>query len=201
MPGLSEAARSEIRALGARYERRQSALLPALFVAQREAGWLPPDVLEAVAEALEVPLSEVAAVASFYRLYCLRPPGRHQLLLCTNLACLLNGADRLRAHLEARLGVRPGETTPDGLFTFRTWECLAWCDHAPMMMVDEERYGPLTPERVDEVLARYRAGGRPADHPAEPAGRPGPAGRAAAPAARPVAKAAEPDGDAAEGGG
>jgi NADH-quinone oxidoreductase subunit E len=154
---LSDQTREEIRALPALYEHRQSALVPALFAAQREAGLLGRDALAEVAELLDLPLSEVTSVASFYRLYFLGRTGRHQLLLCTNLACLLSGARRIQRHLEERLGVRAGETTADGQFTLRSWECLAWCDHAPMMMVDQERFGPLTEDQVDQVLATYRA--------------------------------------------
>jgi len=157
MAPLPEAARDEIRRLPTYYERRQSALLPALFVAQRELGWLPPQALQEVADLLDMPVSDVAAVASFYRFFFLEPPGRHLILLCTNLACLLNGAEGLRRHLEERLGVRPGQTTPDRAFTFRESECLAACHLAPMMMVDRERFGPLTPQAVDELLERYRA--------------------------------------------
>lgn len=157
MAPLPDEARDEIRRLQRHYEQRQSALLPALFVAQRELGWLPPQALQEVADLLDLPLSEVTAVASFYRFFFLEPAGRHLILLCTNLACLLNGAEDLRRHLEERLGVRPGQTTPDGVFTFRESECLAACHLAPMLMVDRERFGPLTPREVDELLERYRA--------------------------------------------
>ena len=157
MPPLGDGAREEIRRLPDHYEHRQSALIPALFVAQRELGWLPPDTLREVADLLDLPPSEVASVASFYRLFFLEPIGRHLVLLCTNLACALNGAERIRRHLEERLTVHPGQTTADGTFTLRESECLAACDLAPMMMVDRERFGPLTAKVVDEILERYRA--------------------------------------------
>ncbi len=156
MPFLREEARDEIRRLPDRYEQRQSALIPALFVAQQEAGWLPPGALREVADLLALPLSEVVAVASFYRFFFLQPVGHHLLLLCTNLACALNGAEDIRRHLEERLGVPPGQTTADRTFTFRESECLAACHQAPLVMVDQERYGPLTPPQVDEILERYR---------------------------------------------
>lgn len=157
MPPLRDEARDEIRRLPDDYEHRQSALIPALFVAQREIGWLPPDALREVADLLDLPQSEVTSVASFYRLFFLEPPGRHLVLLCTNLACALNGAEHIRRHLEERLKIPPGQTTPDGTFTLREAECLAACDLAPMMMVDRDRFGPLTPQSVDEILERYRA--------------------------------------------
>ncbi len=153
---LPEEARERIRALPERYEHRQSALLPALFVAQEAAGYLPPETLAEVAALLELPLSEVTSVASFYRLFFLEPAGRHLILLCTNLACQLNGAEAIGRHLEERLGIGQGRTTADGAFTLRESECLAACALAPMMMVDRERFGPLTPAGVDEILERHR---------------------------------------------
>lgn len=153
---LRDEAREEIRRLPDRYEHRQSALLPALFVAQREAGYLSPEALREVASLLDLPLTEVAAVASFYRLFFLQPVGRHLILQCTNLACALNGSAAVLRHLESRLSIRPGQTTPDGIFTLRESECLAACHLAPMMLVDRERVGPLTPDGIDEVLERYR---------------------------------------------
>jgi NADH-quinone oxidoreductase subunit E len=153
---LAAEAQERIRALADRYEHRQSALLPALFVAQEQAGYLPPETLAEVAALLELPTSEVASVASFYRLFFLEPVGRHLILLCTNLACALNGAETIRRHLEERLGIAPGQTTPDGAFTLRESECLAACPLAPMMMVDRERFGPLTPGSVDGILERHR---------------------------------------------
>lgn len=153
---LAAEAQERIRALADRYEQRQSALLPALFVAQEAAGYLPPETLAEVAALLELPTSEVASVASFYRLYFLEPVGRHLILLCTNLACALNGAEAIRRHLEERWGIAPGQTSADGAFTLRESECLAACSLAPMMMVDRERFGPLTPEAVDGILERHR---------------------------------------------
>lgn len=156
MGKLSERARAEIVRLQGLYPWARSALLPALFVAQEEEGYLSPEVLEEVAELFQLPLSEVASVASFYALFHRRPVGRHVIHFCTNLSCMLNGAEEILDHLCRRLGVRPGETTVDGLFTVRKAECLAACDIAPMMLVDEEMYGHLTPQKVDEVLDRYR---------------------------------------------
>ncbi len=153
---LQDEAREEIRRLPDRYEHRQSALIPALFVAQREAGYLSPEALREVSDLLDLPLNEVVAVASFYRLFFLEPVGRHLILLCTNLACMLNGSEAIKRHLASRLGIRPGQTTPDGAFTLRESECLASCHLAPMMLVDRERVGPLTPEAADQVLERYR---------------------------------------------
>jgi len=138
----------------AQFPHRQSALLDALFVAQREAGYLTPEALADVAAVMDLPVSEVTSVASFYHLFDFKPQGRHLVQVCTNVSCMLNGCGRVLDHLRRRLGVDVGETTRDGAFTLRAAECLAACEIAPMMMVDSERYGPLTPETVDEVLQR-----------------------------------------------
>lgn len=153
--GLSDAARTEIRRLAGLYERPQSALLPALFVAQGEIGYLSPESLEAVAEALGLPVSEVASVASFYTLYYLEPVGRHVIQVCTNLACMVHGCRDVVRRFEERLGIAPGGTTQDRRFTLRTVECLAACDEAPSVLVDEERWPRVTPDDVDTILERY----------------------------------------------
>lgn len=154
--GLPENAKSEIRRLMAQFPHRQSALLGALFVAQNEVGYLTADALESVAAVMDLPVSEVTSVASFYHLLFFRPPGRHLVQVCTNIACLLNGCGRILDHLRRQLGVEVGETTRDGAFTLKTAECLAACESAPAMMVGTERFGPLTAEAIDEILARYR---------------------------------------------
>jgi NADH-quinone oxidoreductase subunit E len=152
---LSDGARDEIRRLAALYEHRQSALLPALFVAQKEFGYLSPEALDGVAQALDLPPSEVASVASFYSLLYLEPVGRHVIHVCTNLACMLNGCRALVHGLEERLGVAPGGTTADGRFTLRTVECLAACDEAPAMIIGEDRLARVVPEDIARVLDRY----------------------------------------------
>lgn len=154
-PVLSEAAKSEIRRLAAKFPQRQSALLAALFVAQDEAGALYPEIMAEVAEGLDLPLSEVTSVASFYHLYRFSPEGRHLIQVCTNISCLLNGCDRVLRRLKQHLEIEVGETTPDGRFTLKTAECLAACEIAPMMMVGPDRHGPLAAEKLDEILARY----------------------------------------------
>ncbi|MDR5709361.1 MAG: NADH-quinone oxidoreductase subunit NuoE [Armatimonadota bacterium] len=149
---LSEAAREDIRRLASRYPVARSALIPALLRAQEELGWMPPEAQAEVAELLDLPVELVAEVASFYSLIFTEPVGERVIQLCTNISCLLNGAEEIRRHLEERLGIRPGQTTPDGRYTLRIAECLAACDQAPCMIVGTERYGPLTPELVDRIL-------------------------------------------------
>ncbi len=155
-PVLSVAAQDEIRRLAGLYEHHQSALLPALFVAQQEAGYLSPEALAAVAETLDLPVSEVTSVASFYHLLFLEPRGRHLIQVCTNLSCMLNGCQKIVHRLQDYLGVVLDETTADGRFTLRPAECLAACDEAPVLLVDEDRWPQVTPDAVGQILERYR---------------------------------------------
>ncbi len=152
---MTQAARDEIRRLIGLYEHRQSALLPALFVAQQEEGCLSPAALGLVAETLDLPVTEVTSVASFYGLFFLEPAGRHVVHVCTNLSCMLNGCQRVLGRMQEVLGIRPGETTPDGRFSLRTAECLGACDEAPSVLIDEDRWAAVKPEDVEPMLDRY----------------------------------------------
>ena len=153
---LSEHQRHEIDEWLAKYPRegRRSAVIPALHVAQEgNGGWLSEELLDAVAEYLDLPPVAVYEVATFYSMFDLQPVGRHKVNICTNISCMLCGGDELLAHVEQRLGIRVGESTPDGRITLKQEEeCLAACTGAPMMLVDEAYYTDLTPEKVDEIL-------------------------------------------------
>lgn len=154
--GLSARAIAEIRRLVAQFPHRQSALLGALFVAQNEIGYLTPEAVAAVADVINLPVSEVTSVASFYHLFQFHPTGRHLIQVCTNISCMLSGCSRILDRVRRQLGIEVGETTADGAFTLRTAECLAACEIAPAMMVGTERFGPLTPEQVEGILAQRR---------------------------------------------
>ena len=152
---LSERSRSEIDRWIAKYppDRKQSAVMAALRIAQEQnGGWLPVDLIEAVAEYLEMPAIAVHEVATFYTMYDLKPVGRYKVCVCTNIACQLNGSERIMNHLQKRLGVKPGETSAGGKFTLKEVECLGACGGAPMMMLDRTYHENLTPEKVDEIL-------------------------------------------------
>ena len=152
---LSDASRAEIDRWIAKYppQHKQAAVLTALRVAQEQnGGWLSVDLIEAVAEYLEMPPVAVEEVATFYTMFDLKPVGRYKVCVCTNIACQLNGSDRIMSHLQKRLGVKPGETTVGGKFTLKEVECLGACGGAPMMMVGKTYYENLTPEKVDEIL-------------------------------------------------
>src|SRR3990170_5721926 len=131
---LSERSRAEIDRWIAKYppDRKQAAVMAALRIAQdQNGGWLSVDLIEAVAEYLE--MSPIAAheVATFYTMYDLKPVGRHKVCVCTNISCQLNGSSRIMDHLRKKLGVKPGETTPGGKFTLKEVECLGACGGAP----------------------------------------------------------------------
>ena len=126
--------------------------MAALRIAQDERGWLSEPLMDYVAQLLEMRPIEVYEVATFYTMYNLKPVGRHQISVCTNISCMLTGAEQVVKHLENRLGIRLGETTPDGRFTLREVECLAACGGAPMFMIDKTYFENLTPERIDEIL-------------------------------------------------
>jgi len=135
-------------------DRRQSAVLAALREVQHgNGGHLTTDLIEAVADYLGLAPIEVYEVATFYSMFELKPVGRHSISVCTNISCMLRGADAILAHIERRLGIRLGESTPDGKFHLkREEECLAACCGAPMMQVDHVYHEHLTPEKVDEIL-------------------------------------------------
>jgi len=154
-PRFSDAVLGEYRAILARYPERRAALLPTLWLAQREFGWLSLPVLEYVTELMELPLAWVTATASFYTMYWKQPPGRWHLQVCRNLPCALRGADDVRAALEQQLGIRPGEKTPDGRFSLEEVECLASCDTAPVLQVNNTEYHEnLTVERTLALIER-----------------------------------------------
>jgi NADH-quinone oxidoreductase subunit E len=152
---LSEASRAEIDRWIAKYppDRKQAAVMAALRIAQdQNGGWLSVELIEAVAEYLEMPPIAAHEVATFYTMYDLKPVGRHKVCICTNISCQLNGSARIMDHLQKKLGVKPGETTSGGKFTLKEVECLGACGGAPMMMVDKTYYENLTPEKVDQIL-------------------------------------------------
>ncbi len=154
--GLSEHARQVIDGWVAKYppERRQSAILAALTEAQHEnGGYLTVPLMDAVADYLGMSRIAVYEVASFYSMLETKPVGRHSVSVCTNISCWLRGADALVAHIEKKLRIKIGQSTPDGrVYLKREEECLAACCGAPMMMVDHRYYENLTPSKIDELL-------------------------------------------------
>jgi len=151
---LSAAVRADIDKWVAKYppEQKRSAVMAALRLVQEEQGWLSNDLMDAVAEYLDMEPISVYEVATFYSMYDLKPAGRHKISVCTNISCMLCGSAELMGHLEKKLGVKRGETTADGKFHLKEVECLAACAGAPMFQIGKTYYEHLTPEKVDAIL-------------------------------------------------
>lgn len=153
---LSEHALQEIDRAVAKFPegKQQSALIEALRAAQHQNdGYLTPELIEAVAGYLELEAIKAYEIATFYSMFETEPVGRHSISVCTNVSCMLCGGEDILAHLENKLGIKVGETTPDNrIYLKKEEECLAACDGAPMMMVDHKYYENLTPEKVDEII-------------------------------------------------
>lgn len=153
---FSDAAKSKLDSIISQYPSSQAACLPALHLAQGEFGHLSDDVIKAVAEYLKIPYAHVFGVATFYTMFHRHKVGKNVLMVCTNVSCMLRGAQEILRHIEERLGVRVGETTADGAFTLVEEECLAACANAPMMICGTDYHLELTKEKVDSVLAELR---------------------------------------------
>lgn len=138
--------------------KQKSAILPVLHIAQEEFGnWLDVPVMDYVAELLQLEKIEVYEVATFYSMYNLKPVGKYMFEVCQTGPCMLNGSDDIIAYIEDKLGIRPGETTADGMFTLKTVECLGACGYAPMMQFGKYYREHLTKEKVDALIEECRA--------------------------------------------
>ena len=152
-PDLSEQTRTLIRDLLVCYPTKRAALLPALHLAQEQIGWLPEKTLLQVAELLSLPPAEVLDSASFYEMFWLKPKGKKLVQVCESFACELCGQIDLLGALEKKLGIKHGETTPDGKFTLMAVQCLAACDKAPVLMVNDRLFERVSVDKLDEVLS------------------------------------------------
>jgi NADH-quinone oxidoreductase subunit E len=134
--------------------RQRSAVIAALHAVQHEnGGFVTPELMDAVANYLDLPAVQVYEVATFYSMIETRPVGRHSISVCTNISCMLRGSDEIVSHIERKLGIETGESTPDGkIYLKREEECLAACCGAPMMMVGHTYHEDLTPVKVDAIL-------------------------------------------------
>jgi len=150
---ISEQAKQRMRDLAARYPVARSAVMPALHMVQQEEGYITDEGLQAVAEALNMTTDDVESVATFYTMYYQQPKGKKVIKVCNSISCYLRNCDALIEHFQQRLGIKPGETTPDGKYTLMTVECLASCTTAPALQVNDEFVENVTIESADALLA------------------------------------------------
>ncbi len=152
---ISEQAKQRMRDLAARYPVARSGVMPALYIAQQEEGYITQPALEAVAEAIGMTVDDVESVATFYTMYYQQPPGKKVIKVCTSISCYLRNCDNLVNHLEQRLGIKRGETTADGNYTLMTAECLASCGTAPVIQVNDEFVENVTPAMTDALIDEW----------------------------------------------
>ncbi len=155
----SPAEKAALASIVSKYANGHGVAIPLLADIQREFGYLPPWAVDEAARRLDVPAAELFGVATFYSMFRLKPLGRHVIRLCRGTACHVQGSLRIAEELQRRLGVAEGDTTEDGLFTLQFVACLGCCSLAPVMMVDSDVHGRLTPDKAVKVLNGYREGG------------------------------------------
>ena len=151
---FSEETRKKFKQTLLRYPQKEAALLPTLYLAQEEFGHLSPEVIQYVAELMEIPSPRVYGVATFYTMFNKEPVGKYHIQVCNNISCSLRGADQLVEHLKEKLKIEVGETTPDNKFTLSAVECLGFCDKSPAMQINDDYYPDLTQEKIDEILEK-----------------------------------------------
>lgn len=152
---LTEEERREIEAELPFYAQKRAVCIEALKIVQRHRGWVSDEGLQGIAELLEMTTDELDGVATFYNLIFRQPVGRHVILVCDSVTCWIMGYDRLCAQLAARLGIKLGATTADGRFTLLPIVCLGTCDHAPALMIDNDLYQDVDPDKIEAILAKY----------------------------------------------
>lgn len=149
---ISEQSKQRMRDLVARYPVASSAVMPALHIVQQTEGYITSEGLQAVAEALNMTVDDVESIATFYTMYYQHPKGKKVIKVCNSISCYLRNCDALVEHLEKRLGIKRGETTPDGNYTLMTAECLASCTTAPVLQVNDEFVENVTLEQADALI-------------------------------------------------
>jgi len=156
--GREEAARRSFGRMLWRHRGEPGMLIPLLQAAQDGFGFIPPMAIDQVSEVTGIPVAEIYGVITFYRQFRLKPPGRHLIRLCKGTACHVVGADAVAQSVADELGVAPDDSTADGLFTFTIVACLGCCSLAPVLMIDDQTYGRMTPLKVRRLLRRFRRG-------------------------------------------
>jgi NADH-quinone oxidoreductase subunit E len=156
---FSKETEDKFRHLASIYPRKRSALIPMLLVAQKEDGYIKNETVEYIGKYLELDPSEVDSILSFYTLLRRRPAGKYHIMICTNLACLLQGSDDIEACVKRKLGVGLGEVTPDGLFSAIEFECLGSCTTAPAIQINGEFYENLDVRKTEDIIDELRKRG------------------------------------------
>jgi NADH-quinone oxidoreductase subunit E len=151
---FSENSLREFEVLKARYPDKEALILPTLHIAQREFGYVSDETIVYIAGLLGFTPARIEGVATFYTMYNRKPVGKYHVQICRNISCSLLGAEHLIAHISKKLGIKPGETTPDGKFTLSCAECLGSCGTAPVMQVNDDYHENLTVEKIDAILDR-----------------------------------------------
>jgi NADH-quinone oxidoreductase E subunit len=149
---LPDSACQQIQELIGKYPNKRSALIPSLHLVQRELGHISQDSMREVARIFELSPNEVHEVVSFYTMFYKKPVGKYVLQVCTNISCQLCNAEGIMAHLTQKLGIKPGETTPDNRFTLLEVECLGSCGTSPVVQINDDYHEDLTPEKLDAIL-------------------------------------------------
>ncbi len=151
---FSDSVRRELDRLLTRYPDKEAVILPALYMAQKEFGYVSDEAIEYIAGLLGVSPAQIEGVATFYTMFNRKPVGKYHVQICRNISCSLLGAEHLIEHVSKKLGIQPGETTPDGKFTLSKAECLGSCGTAPVMQVNDDYHENLTEEGIDALLDR-----------------------------------------------
>lgn len=154
---LAEKHKDRIEKILAKFPDKRSAVMPVLYVAQQEYGWLPPESIDEVADICELDPTQVKSIAGFYTMYRETPKGKYWLQVCTDLPCALMGADKFHHDLLDYLGIEEGGTTPDGLFTAEHVMCLAACDKAPMLQCNFHYHETLDMDKMKALIEQWRA--------------------------------------------
>jgi NADH-quinone oxidoreductase subunit E len=149
---FSEANETKLNEIISHYPVKRSAVLPALYIAQEEHGYVMDDDVRYIADRLGMRVNEVEEVVTFYTMYSRQPIGKHKLQVCRTLSCMLLGAEQITEHISEKLGVEVGKTTADGRFTLQEVECLGFCDLAPCLQVNFDYHEKVTKESVDDII-------------------------------------------------
>lgn len=156
---LRDKYKDEIEQILSRYPVKRSALIPLLYVVQRDQGYVTESAMQEIAQLLHLTPPQVYETVTFYTMFNLKPVGKFHLQVCKSLMCALVGSDTVIGWIQTKLGIGPGETTADGLFTLSVVECLAACGTSPMMQINEDYYEQLTEDKLDRILADLRSTG------------------------------------------